>query len=68
MGIFVHILSSRRLMLNFNEEIKKFKLSLEVDHIEQDIQDQTIEDLLDILRQTKTQHIKKIKENQLDEE
>lgn len=55
-------------MLNFNEEIKKFKLSLEVDHIEQDIQDQTIEDLLDILRQTKTQHINKIKENQLDEE
>ena len=55
-------------MLNFNEEIKKFKPSLEVDHIEQDIQDNPIEDLLDILRQTANQNIEKNKENQLDKE
>ena len=55
-------------MLNFNEEIKKFKPSLEVDHIEQDIQDHAIEDLLDILRYTATQDANKNTENQLDKE
>lgn len=39
-------------MLNFNEEIKKFKPSLEVDHIEKDVHDHTIEDLLDIIKKT----------------
>lgn len=55
-------------MLDFNKEIKKFKPSLEIDHIEQDIQNNPIEDLLDILRHTAMQDSKKANKNKLDEE
>ena len=41
-------------MIKFEEEIKKFKPSLEVDNIESDVQGNQIEDLLDILRHIKT--------------
>ncbi len=37
-------------MLNFEEEIKKFKPSLEVDHIEENIQKNQVEDIFDILQ------------------
>ncbi len=38
-------------MLNFEEELKKFKPSLEVDDIEQAIYKEDLEDLTDILRE-----------------
>lgn len=50
-------------MLKFEDEIKKFKLSLEVDDIEEDIQHNQVEDLLDILR-----HITKEQKNTVKKE
>ena len=38
-------------MLNFDEEIIKFKPSLEVDKIQKNIKNDTMEDLLDIVKQ-----------------
>lgn len=38
-------------MLNFEEELKKFKPSLEVDDIEQAVYKEDLEDLTDILRE-----------------
>lgn len=37
-------------MLNFDEELKKFKPSLEVEDIEQAVYEEDLEDLTDILR------------------
>ena len=37
-------------MLNFEEELKKFKPSLEVEDIEQAVYEEDLEDLTDILR------------------
>ena len=37
-------------MLKFNEEIKKFKPSLEVEHIEKSMKSDNMEDLLDIIK------------------
>lgn len=38
-------------MLNFEEELKKFKPSLEVEDIEQAVYKEDLEDLTDILRE-----------------
>ena len=38
-------------MLNFEEELKKFKPSLEVDDIEQAVYKEDLKDLTDILRE-----------------
>lgn len=38
-------------MLNFEEELKKFKPSLEVDDIEKAVYKEDLEDLTDILRE-----------------
>jgi len=38
-------------MLNFEEELKKFKPSLEVEDIEQAVYGENLEDLTDILRE-----------------
>lgn len=38
-------------MLNFEEELKKFKPSLEVEDIEQAVYQEDLEDLTDILRE-----------------
>ena len=38
-------------MLNFEEELKKFKPSLEVEDIEKAVYKEDLEDLTDILRQ-----------------
>lgn len=45
-------------MIKFNEEIKRFKPSLEIDNIEENVKENNVEDLLDIL-----QHV--IKEKQI---
>ena len=37
-------------MLNFEEDLKKFKPSLEVEDIEQAVYEEDLEDLTDILR------------------
>ena len=37
-------------MLNFEEELKKFKPSLEVEEIERAVYEEDLEDLTDILR------------------
>lgn len=37
-------------MLNFEEEIKKFKPSLEVEHIEKNMKNDNMTDLLDIIK------------------
>lgn len=55
-------------MIRFEEEIKKFKPSLEVDHIEEDVQGNQIEDLLDILRYVKTNDPEKSQQNIVDKE
>ena len=55
-------------MIKFEEEIKKFKPSLEVDHIEEDVQGNQIEDLLDILRYVKTNNTEKPQQNTVDKE
>ena len=50
-------------MFDFNEEIKKFKPSLEVDNIEENVQAANVEDLLSILQKiTKTKEINLEKE------
>ena len=50
-------------MFDFNEEIKKFKPSLEVDNIEENVQAANVEDLLSILQIiTKTKEINLEKE------
>ena len=37
-------------MLNFEEELKKFKPSLEVENLEQAVYDENLTDMTDILR------------------
>lgn len=37
-------------MLNFEEELKKFKPSLEVENIEKAVYEENLEDITDILR------------------
>ena len=43
-------------MLNFEEELKKFKPSLEVEDIEQAVYKEDLEDLTDILRELMQQN------------
>ena len=43
-------------MLNFEEELKKFKPSLEVEDIEQAVYKEDLEDLTDILREIMQQN------------
>ncbi|HHX60853.1 MAG TPA: hypothetical protein GX707_09085 [Epulopiscium sp.] len=38
-------------MLNFDEEVKKFKPSLEVENIQKNIKNDTMGDLLDVIKQ-----------------
>lgn len=50
-------------MFDFNEEVKKFKPSLEVDSIEENVQAANVEDLLGILQKmTKAKEINLEKE------
>ncbi|MDD6442434.1 MAG: hypothetical protein PUG71_10085 [bacterium] len=43
-------------MLNFEEELKKFKPSLEIEDIEQAVYKEDLEDLTDILREIMEQN------------
>lgn len=43
-------------MLNFEEELKKFKPSLEIEDIEQAVYKEDLEDLTDILRELMQQN------------
>ena len=45
-------------MLNFEEEIKKFKPSLEVEQIEDAVYQEDLADMTDILREMMQQHTK----------
>jgi len=55
-------------MLKFEQEIKKFKPSLEVDHIEEDVQGNQMKDLLDILRHAKANDLENSRQNIVDKE
>lgn len=55
-------------MLNFDEEITKFKPSLEVDKIQKNIKDDSMGDLLELVRQMTGLDITKSKQKNKDKE
>ena len=50
-----HVLESIN-MLNFEEELKKFKPCLDVENVEESIQNDEMTDLLDLFRQHEMEH------------